>query len=314
MPRTRSTDRTQILDWLQSGGLLVVTILGLLLYIFLAVPATVFYAHLGTSPGEAGINYVSLLSGSTVELLAILVILTAAFLAVAFLIAFIGIWIRFIIAIPYLRRQGRSYFSESLQDLTDSQFEERISFIKGRHERFPESLELANMLNPGLPKSIPAIEANFRRMRKLLTLQTRTPEEAIELHILESQDEILSIPPLTFPGPLTKFWIRRRGRLLAVAFVLITVVIFLPALAFVQAGQVLDGKTYFGHNIGAFGYRADPVQVRPTSSHPPPSIQVLTTKKLFLLGQNAQYVILYSSSYHSTVRIPVSEVMIAGIQ
>ena len=107
MSSTSSSTRTQVLDWLKEGGLVAVTVTGLLLYFFLSVPATVFYTRLGTSPGEVGITYVSLLSGSTLELLAILLILTAALLLVAFLFAFCSFYTRYFIAtIDVLRLQG----------------------------------------------------------------------------------------------------------------------------------------------------------------------------------------------------------------
>jgi hypothetical protein len=53
--RTRDR-RIEFLDWFKEGGLLVVTLTGLLLYFFLSLPATVFYARLGTTPGEVGVG------------------------------------------------------------------------------------------------------------------------------------------------------------------------------------------------------------------------------------------------------------------
>ena len=56
---------------------------------------------------------------------------------------------------------------------------------------------------------------------------------------------------------------------------------------------------------GPFGFRV---------RGPARSIQVLTTKRLFLLGQNAQYVILYSPSDHTIVRVPTTSIMITSVQ
>src|SRR5215467_11524945 len=58
--------------WLKSNPLLVITILGLLLYAVFSIPATVFYARLGTTPSEVGFTYTSILSGSTLGALLIL--------------------------------------------------------------------------------------------------------------------------------------------------------------------------------------------------------------------------------------------------
>ncbi len=71
----------------------------------------------------------------------------------------------------------------------------------------------------------------------------------------------------------------------------------LPALAFYQAGEVLDGKNYFGSRTGIFDYHADLVKVNPTSSIAVRSIQALQAEKLFLLGQNGQYIFSILASY-----------------
>ena len=60
-----------VLDWVKAGGLLLVTVLGILLY-SISVPATIFCGRLGTMPGEVGITYSGLQSGSTSGILVIL--------------------------------------------------------------------------------------------------------------------------------------------------------------------------------------------------------------------------------------------------
>lgn len=307
---SETSARPQVLEWLKEGGLVAITITGLLLYVFLSLPATVFYTRLGTSPGEVGITYVSLLSGSTVELLAILIILTAIFLLVAFLVAFVSFYARYSYITFIEWRPFRHILKKPLGQRTAEELEETISLAEKTLRRLPELVEVAEVPDPD--SYIASTLAHYRRMWELLQLDAPTQEQITELDDLRSNAPDLPDSPSELAWPLTKVWIRRRGRLLAAFFVVITVIILLPTLAFFQASQVLDGKEYFGHNLGAFDYRADLVEVNSTSPHPAPSIQSLTKKKLFLLGQNAQYVILYSSSDHSTIRVPITSVIING--
>jgi len=62
---TANSGTKKTLEWVSESGILAVTVIGLILYFFLSIPVTLFYSQLGTTPGEVGINYVNLLSGST---------------------------------------------------------------------------------------------------------------------------------------------------------------------------------------------------------------------------------------------------------
>jgi hypothetical protein len=52
------------------------------------------------------------------------------------------------------------------------------------------------------------------------------------------------------------------------------------------------------------------VPVIPT---PTKDIEELPAKRAFLLGQNAEYVVLYYPATHSTVRIPAGTVIVTSI-
>lgn len=122
MSNKSNLSRIDVLELLKGSGLLAVTITGILLYLFLSVPATFFYARLGVSPAEVGITYVSLLSGSTIEILTVLVILTAAFLLAAFVISLLSFSIRvYVVNFPLMlrlrRRANKTYW-----ELTDHEF------------------------------------------------------------------------------------------------------------------------------------------------------------------------------------------------
>jgi hypothetical protein len=78
------------LHWVINNPLVALTILGLLLYAAFAIPATVFYARLGTTPSEVGYTYATVLSGSTLGALAIaLFFLIAVLYAGQFTIIFV---------------------------------------------------------------------------------------------------------------------------------------------------------------------------------------------------------------------------------
>src|ERR1700690_670576 len=79
---------TKSLEWIKESGLLAVTVLGLILYFILSIPATLFYSQLGTTTGEVGINYVNLLSSSTFELLVIFAVLAGTIFVGGFIIAY----------------------------------------------------------------------------------------------------------------------------------------------------------------------------------------------------------------------------------
>jgi hypothetical protein len=43
-------------EWLGTGGVAAITAVGLLLYVFLRLPYSLFYGRLGTSPEELGLG------------------------------------------------------------------------------------------------------------------------------------------------------------------------------------------------------------------------------------------------------------------
>jgi hypothetical protein len=53
-------------EWLGKTGVAAITAVGLLLYVFLRLPYSLFYGRLGTSPEELRLGYVEILAQSTV--------------------------------------------------------------------------------------------------------------------------------------------------------------------------------------------------------------------------------------------------------
>jgi hypothetical protein len=306
MPDDSKTQRTEILEWLKEGGLLVITIIGLFLYFFLSLPTTIFYARLGTTPDEVGITYASLLSGSTVEILILLILLTAIFMTIAYYIAIASFSVRTFFAYKPIRRD--SAYRKPLKDLTEAEFDNRSDLMREFYNHVPELIYL-QARGPKRARSFDEMDKLARRRWELLRLPVRTAEQSAELESIESQR---IGRPFDISLTLARNWIQRRGRLLAAFSIVIIMGVLLPSLAFVQAGQVRDGMAFWGENAGIFYYRADMVRVEPTSQFTALAIQRLRTKDLFLLGQNAEYVILYSSATHSTLRVPPISVIITS--
>jgi hypothetical protein len=288
-----------VLEWLKEGGILALTVIGILLYIFLSVPATIFYGRLGTTPGEVGISYTSLLSGSTLGVFIILIFAALLFIFISFLFAFVNFSISAIRASRQLSADKQDW------EMDDEEFEQNVIARRQRFSRIPEP-ELTLWMQ--LPW--PDVEHNFYRVRELQRLGVRTAEQSVELDHLISQRHFASWTRVIFAA--SRHWIRRRRRGILTASSTIVVIAVLPVLAFVQAGEVLNGNAYYGSQLGIFDYRAQSVSVSPASQAVEQAGEPLVGKRVFLLGQNGQYVVFYLSATHSTVRVPTPAVIVAS--
>lgn len=333
--KSRPRRGRQIPEWLKDRGLLLVTLTGVVLYFFLSVPAAIFYGRFGVSAGEVGISYASLLSGSTVEILLVVVILACALIVAAYLLAFVvAVFYIYFVYLPYiLFHAGLSPFFKKADRLSDQQFERWLAADLHIRGQFQWLLQVFQTAHPNQDMSIAATESerwmrhgrDLQKKRRELRTKlgelrkqgTSAPDVAAQLELIDSQINVRKRRQARnmFQANylVLKAAIQHWGRVLIIGFVLVTVVVLLPVLAIVQAGEVRDGKTYFGKNTGAFDYHADLVKVTPSSDHPAPSIQALRGEQLFLLGENAQYAVLYSPSGHSTIRVPISSVVISSV-
>lgn len=300
------------LDWIKESGLLAITVIGFGLYFFLSIPATLFYSRLGTTPGEVGITYVNLLSGSTFELLIIFISLASAILIAGFLVAYVLMtgYAFFLYPRYFWSRPGVGE-----RDRLTREIDRNLKIYR----RIPEYFQTRRMFWPDYPATIKDVEIMIAQRLALLKITDRTPEQAAQLARLEGQ--------LVFPkkARIRKdlartvvtlvLMIRRRVRRLVLPFTLIIVVLVLPILAFIQAGQVRDGHTYFASGSGIFDYSADPVAVHPaTPDSATAAISNLTAKKLFLLGENTAYAVLYSPTDGATIRVPIASVVISSVR
>ncbi len=323
----KSNSRTgrQILEWLRDRGLLLVTLTGVLLYFFLSVPAAIFYARFGVSAAEVGISYASLLSGSTVEIFLGVTILAGALVVAAYLIVLLtGITFLFFIYMPYMfLHVGFSMF-RSINELNNQQFERFLAahlHIIGRFRWLMWAFAPEDHSMAGIEREIRSARDLRKqrrelraKLRKLPTQAATTADASAQLALIDSQIHKSGIRDALMSNyHVIKAAIQHWGWVLMIGFVSVTVVVLLPVLAIVQSDEVRDGNSYFGSSTGAFDYHADLVEVTPSSDHPAPSIQALRGEKLLLLGENAQYAVLYLPSRYSTIRVPISSVVISSV-
>jgi hypothetical protein len=294
-----------LLLWVKNNALVTITILGVLLYVVLSIPITFFYARLGTTPGEVGFTYTSILSGSTLAALAIVGIITAI-LAFSFLYLVSLIAVNFL---PLLAQQvivmirNHSELHSKDDELDDERFDRKLKALQkiyGDDSRWPE------------------VERALRRKRELARLEIRTAPQESEATNLDSRYTYSDIYKRLYPR-LPKLSRRWRAALIG-TFLLLTIAgttVVLTVLADGNADTIRKGQSFSSSNLNIFGYHAEPVEVVAASKDYAAQINLLISHvgRIFLLGQNAQNVILYVSSPTSsgdgqTVRIPVSEVVL----
>lgn len=300
MPPTPTSSRRELIEWFKGSGLLVVTLAGIFLYIVFSVPATIFYTRLGTTPSEVGITYTSLLSGSTLGALIVLaaVIILVVYFAFSVTYAATFLWASQMSRLVVKSRLG---IRPRRRELTDQEFARWIELMEAFYNTFADKQNESGA-------DWGQLESTVRRMRELELLGVRTEDEASEYESLRSFWNSSLPVPLDF----IKRRIRPWGSFRRILLPLLIVIIVLPIIAFFQAGDVLAGRSYPGSQWGTFDYHAEPVTITPSADSAAASIGKLADEQLFLLGQNAQYVVLYAPKSRSTVRIPVTQIIVTS--
>jgi hypothetical protein len=292
-----------LLSWLKSYQAVTFAAIGILIYVIFSVPAAYFYASLGTSPSEVGFNYTNIISGSPLGL-AVIVTVTIAALYVygsnwsLTYILYTSLFIRFI-RVPI----------ESYKDLDARQFAKKLKEMKRSY----------NLTKPSWEEAVQSL----MRLRALSRQESLTPDEMAEKKNLEAKSRQIHTHVYIPTSPL-KVWKRMsrknptRASISLITFLAVIVTAGLAFFAGVQADSVKYGNTFWGSTIGLFDYRAQPVYVKSASAdgdtHIPRIAPCYT--KVFLLGENAQNVIVYVPSNSSpgggfTARLPVSDVILS---
>jgi hypothetical protein len=293
-----------LLPWLKSNLGVTITILGISIYAMFSIPATAFYAHLGTTPTEAGLNYTNILSGST---LGVIVVVTGTFAIIVSGLAYVGSVFKAFKLLRFLPGSRSDLLVDhSYKELDNKQFARKLRDLKPMYKHTePPWEEIVRSLN---------------RYREFCQRSNLTSAEAAEKEALEVQLRNIHLDVYARSSPI-EIWRRSSKRELAVMLTIIAALAIgaLTWIAVQQANDVREGNSFIGSTIGLFDYRAQPVYIKPASKdgsdHIPSTVPC--GRKVFLLGENAQNIVIYvpnnsSPDKGSTVRLPVSEVIISG--
>jgi hypothetical protein len=293
MSVTPEVTASRFSQWLKGNVVVTLTVLGILLYSMFWIPAIFFYARLGATPTEVGYTYTSVLSGSVLGAIAILgalLIISYYILIIVLSLVVYTVWLAvllFMLFNPGLGVQD--------QKLDADQFERKLKIARRIYLR----------------KDVPwtEVERALRRRRELGRLEDPTIAEVSELKDINSKQNYGKV--IFSPINAIMYKLRpRRSYLIALFILIIAVTGLLAIIARYQAGQVYEGKIFYGHQVGLFGYHAEEVGVVSTSANPMKSVTELEGGRDIFLGQNAQYAILYQPKLHETERVPVNSIII----
>jgi hypothetical protein len=303
-PVQPETSISILLRWVRANVLATLTILGILIYAVFSIPATYFYARLGTTPSEVGVTYSTIVSESTFGLL-LLVALSLAALYYLFLIALVaitysaGFWLLWaIVRHPILRQKD--------EDLDEEQFKEKLIILQDAFH--------------GTSEIWLEIELDLWRRRDIYGAKQRTLEDVAELRKnrnLRIYARMLWAGYRRARERLTPRSIKAIGTVIILGFAVIC--IMLTWIARIQSEEVEQGSRVFGTQIGTFDYHAQPVTLHPDSAGDEKILERLAgplsgpNSMMYLLGQNAQYLIIYSWAENETIRVPVSEATVSSV-
>lgn len=86
----------------------------------------------------------------------------------------------------------------------------------------------------------------------------------------------------------------------------------LVVLAVIGANNIRDGVDDPLSDLGLFAYGADPVRIEPAAKDSPASLAPYSNRRLYMLGQNGQQVILYCSEEKRVVMAPINLIIVAS--
>jgi len=286
-----------IFPWLKKNVTAAIAVAGILLYAVFSIPATFFYAHLGTTPSEVGSTYTSLLSGSTLAVLIILaaVIVLPYYFVIGFSAGFIlGYYLIVVPTVAFMFLVHPRLLAKD-QELEADEFELKLQKVRILFCRRTWKEE---------------VKPKLSRHRDLSRKKSITDYEDYELKSLDPRK--IYLRGIASPFSVMRSLLRPPAKFIY-SYLAIMIVISTVALAMIarhQADQLRQGNTYFGHEIGLLGYHAEKVDIRPSID--PAKGLVQQEDGVFLLGQTAQYVVVYSPRTQSTKRIPVAAAIVTN--
>jgi hypothetical protein len=284
-----SKSSNELVNWLRGNIIALFTILGVSLFVIFSIPATIFYNLLGTTPSEVGITYSTILSGSTLGAAALVGTVLA-----------IGAWIIYmassiIINIAVILVFGWAFYNKIINDV---QFEEHIVVLKNRFGRNATLWD--------------EIEEEIRHWRQLDEMTQPTKLQKKERRCVRAQIQKKIGQYLIFH--VRHFFLSGRRYIFCAIAVIIAATAFLALTAQSDAQSVIKGTSgSIGEKLQLFDYHATSVKIFPSTSGGVKAITMLSGRKLYLLGQNSQDLIFYVPYQHSTIRVPISAVIVTEL-
>ncbi|TIC87459.1 hypothetical protein E8D34_10055 [Nocardioides sp. GY 10113] len=298
---TTSTMADRLQRWVLGAGAVWLTLAGVSLYAALRLPATLFYAQLEATPERAGLGYVDLLTGSTLGVIAVFILVGALFYALTFVVGFGSLYARMgrLMFSPETRAYQKARGKKTLGELTDDEFELRVDLLRRMYDAVPEIAEQVPFA---------AMEASLRAERLASIAQEEDPDNNART---TGQSGIkLKVFRLLFDtqaAAMRRHWKALVGVSAAAAFF-----VGLPLVAISQAVQVREGEPFIGGNLGLFAYQASPVDVRLNGEMPSGQAPIDPDGDYFLLGGTPQFVTLYDAEADVSIQVPASLVTITS--
>jgi hypothetical protein len=297
LPLQRESPTHILLQWTKENTLAALTILGILVYVVFSIPASYFYSLLGTTPSEVGMTYTTIVSDSTFGLLLIVAVLAIILYYVFMSLVFAGV---------FIKSMGLISAATANRKLTSEQFDEKLKVLqrafRGREEDWQKVAEI------------------IRRGREISEKEQRTREEEKELRKSGDLRIYGRMLRMHFNHTMEQFTPRTIKTIGMIIFAAVAIiVIILTLVAQWQSEEVEHGGRVFGTQIGLFDYHAQLVTVHPDAPSNTSSLEQLIGPLTgphaitYLLGQNAQYLIVYSKAKDETVRVPVSEATVSSL-
>ncbi|WP_157528161.1 hypothetical protein [Nocardia sp. NRRL S-836] len=295
--------RRKATEWLRENGALSVTVAGVSLYVALRLPAAIFYSRLGVNPEIAGITYINLLAGSTLGVVVMVLAIAVLFYLALSVLSLAVLYVKLlplaaVMLFKNSRAKTRNMSNDERFDLAHSTFIVLWKAASGAFDRFGLTVDRVGVL--------------MRRYRSLMELGVRALDEQVEADVIRRRlAKAVALPNVArIPLHIVSRWVGRRRVSVAISLFAVAAFLVLPMLSFLWVNEVRQGRQDLGSRYALFAYAAHPVQVDVASKEAPQGLQMWVGKELFLIGQNAQQVVLYSPKENKTVLLPLQAVQI----
>ncbi|WP_330271897.1 hypothetical protein OG205_33400 [Lentzea sp. NBC_00516] len=293
----------RIAEWMRDGGAVAVTLAGIALYVALRLPSAIFYARLGTTPEAAGITYLTLLTGSTLGAGLTIAVSGLMVLLLAAAAVYVATAVKAVVLVGHIVAMRRVASNR----LHDEYLERVVAAIESLWSTYGSYIEQRS------GATLDFLKQDLTRRFELGRLGVRTHSQQQELDERRARwTTLFSLrDAMEAPGHLSTEWLVLNGKRTAIIVAFFAIFAGLPLFAFAQAREVMQARQDLGSKFGLFAYSAQPVRIDIASKEAPPTFSPYVGKDLFLIGQNAQQVVLYFPAERRTLMFPANAVQIS---